>query len=381
MGLFDLFSRKKPQILSFESDAESYSFEEIFNWMKKVEGDPSLFPPVQDDSYIAEIIYRLGNEKGIQILQEGVDKEKAIRNIAFAIDRNGSQDMVSIQYALYDPYVVYVTTGIFPFAGDSLTFNNYSQSIIREFPCLQIGADDTFYYNEFPGMGRAYQDAYAARTIVPLLGSNNDYKNVLEILKCMPIYGYDLRDGYHSNNIQPYANSEGINIQLAKIINILTSKLMPNEISSVNAIWGNNENIGDSISCSNKYVKSMTPHWFNNGNDYGGEVEILDSHIIISCPSNYKNLWSVFSINKYKKGSDDQIQGLIHYLGKFNFPLNKSFLGILQAFPIDMDEDSITCIHSMTAVIPNRVNAKVFAWQLAKFIDFQKKDWAIEDHI
>ena len=197
----------------------------------------------------------------------------------------------------------------------------------------------------------------------------------------MPIYGYDLRDGYHSNNTQPYANKEGINIQLAKIVNLLTSKLMQNEISSVNAIWGNNYNsTNTSISCSNKFIKNITPDWFNNGNDFGGEVEIPDGHnIIITCPSNYKNLWSVFAINKYKYDSDDQIQGLIQFLGKFNFPLNKSFLGILQAFPMDMDEESVTCVHSMTAAIPNRVNAKVFAWQLSKFIDFQKKDWAIED--
>lgn len=59
------------------------------------------------------------------------------------------------------------------------------------------------------------------RKMMRIWGYKKDFDNLVTAARCLSIYAYDLRDGYHSNNTQPYASRKtGYNIQLDKLINI-----------------------------------------------------------------------------------------------------------------------------------------------------------------
>ena len=376
MVIFNFFGKKETVIRDFHSDAGDFSMEEISKWMKEVQDNPDLIPPLLNDDYTSSLIERLGNESDITIVNDTT--QDGIRSIALSIERN-SADAVNIQYALYNPNVIYLTTGCYPFAGDSLNFNFYALHLISGFPFIQLGANDTYMYQEIPGFGKDYEDVYAVRTILPLLGGENDYKNLVETARCLPIYGYDLKDGFHSGNLQPYANNKGINVQLAKLQNIFTSTKASNEIPAIAAFWGDvNMPSLRPIKVSNEYVAKINPVW-KNAEVFGGVESELD--IAISCVKRFKNIWSISTTTRYNKNSEEDKINLINFLGEFNFPfnsLNENSLGLYQAYPVYEDENSMEVYHSMVGCIPNEVNAKVVAWQIARFLSiinkFKNKD-------
>lgn len=364
MGIFNFFGKKETVIRDFYSDAGNFSMEEISKWMKEVQDNPDLIPPLLNDEYTSSLIERLGNESDITIVQDSIDN--GIRNIALSIERNG-QDAVSIQYALYNPHVVYFTTGWYPIAMDSLTFNKFASQLITLYPFLQLGADGNFQSQELDRVGRIPLDVFAIRTLIPLLGGSQDYDNLVNIARCLPVYGYDLKDGFYTNRLHPYPNRQGINTQLAKILKIIDGSKASNEVPTMDALWGNTNVLSIiPLKISNKLVNSITPQWINK-DMFGGDYEGIYG---ITCNKNLKNLWTIFTTIRYEAKTDEEVNSVISFLSEFNFPFstfNDKFPGLHQAIILDRDENFVYVSHSFVGCIPNEVHAKVIAWQIAKF--------------
>lgn len=377
MGLFDKYKKKKSDpVRDYTSDASSFSTKEISKWMREVENNPNIIPDLKDDTYIRSLLDRIKLENEVSVL--GEQTIDGVREIAFAINRSAEgPDNVTLSYALYNPYVAFITTGIFPFAGDSANFENYSLQITGNYPFLQIGAD--YAYRELPNIGKLRQDAYGVRTMIPLLENDSDYENLFSSLKCLPIYGYDLRDGFHSDDSEPYADAKyGINIQLLKVYKILSAPLSSDEISAEDALWGeNSEDKMQSASYSNEYLASFTQKAIGSNNNVARYND--DRFLFISCPKDYKNLWEISAIARMKVDSEESTITLLEKLGKFCFPYNYNPMGLYQAQVLSLENGIALVEFKMINCIPNKIDAKVIAWQISQFKALSQNKWNLDD--
>lgn len=239
MKIFNLFNKKKIEsIRPFSSDADQYCTQEIWEWMNRCAKDPDVIPSARSDEYTRSIIDRMSNESDIEIQSEVT--ENGVRVLELSIKRKGF-DYVSIAYQLFNPNVIYITTAPYGFAGDRLSFLAYCNRFQSHFPMISIGCKDFEKHLKLPdgGIGTFIDSMYAVLTLVPLLGCSLDYENLLTAVRCLPIYGYDLRDGYHSNEPQPYASPKSqINIQLEKLVKIHEFKLIKDLYPASIALFG-----------------------------------------------------------------------------------------------------------------------------------------------
>lgn len=395
MALFNLFKKKKYEepIREFTSDANSFSLEEIKRWMQDVVNNPSIMPPVRSDEYIKELIIRLQTEPDISILDDITEGD--FRTLNFTIARNGT-DYVSLSYLLSDPNVMYITTMPYPFAGDATSFMVYCNCFQHSFPMVSIGVKDIIHEIEIEGkLCEIPEPMYTVRTILPLLGNENDYDYLCTALRCLPIYGYDLRDGYHSNDYQPYKSKQGVNIQLEKLINIHRFKdvegLYPAEISlyghgpfmkiSTEAPAYNSNPILQYLNmCYNPRVMFSS---VSNGEDKiifhndknNDEWDIKQDGIIkLYCYPAYPTLYTLVHFQTFDTDKADiDIDGLLKLTGEFNFAPPSSNV---------CDQLLYKCVlagkvgtgnlynlqRSVTCSIPNIVDAKNIAYQMAAFL-------------
>lgn len=385
MSLFDFFKKGGiGNIRPFYSDAGDFSIEQIGGWMDLSAEDTRFLPPARSDEYVRELIDRISNENGISI--ELDECKHDVRVVMLSIERNGS-DYVYLSYQMFNPNVVCVTTAPYPFAGDKLTFLEYSNRFQHLFPMIAIGCSN-------------YEDSlnspmFSVRTCVPLLGYKKDFDNLVTATRSLPIYAYDLRDGYHSNNTQPYASRKtGYNIQLDKLINIYKLKSSKDLYPAFIALYGHASFTSVSIdvpaSLSNPYLQHLN---YRSGPDkmYGGSVsdEILFFHTEINrntnclersdftqlvCYTDYPGLYTLED-NQFVKFDDNKTYcDLLEIASSFGLPVipdNAHELGLfkMSIIPYKTNDDTYLIKRAVTNCIPNEVNALALAKQI---VDFQR---------
>ncbi len=364
MGLFNFF-KKNIEIRPFWTNISDFSEEEITEWMGKVRSNQELLPPSKSDEYVSSLINRLADVKGITIQRD--DVRGGVRRILFGIDRGDSPDMAGIEYAQYQPDVVYVTTAMYPFAGMSYMYKQYCMNLESSFPFLQMGART--FTQEIPGIGEIEREAFALRTMVPLLGAEDDYKHLLNALKCLPIYGYDTRDGYPHMYLQPYSGKTGLNIQLEKLVSIYKSKSVSSVIPTNDLIFGaSKDKVSEFIMPAYETIetikKSMTDEDENFMGDNPAGISFITSPL-------YPSLWIALTMKIYTVSSDDDIENLLSYIGKFSYPSleGSNFPGIifLQSWFAGREDDKIGVIYGTVGCCPNEMDIKVMSWQIARF--------------
>ena len=124
MSLFDFFKKDGIGcIRPFYSDAGDFCIDQIRELMNLSAEDTRFLPPARSDEYVRKLIDRISNENGISI--EFDECKHGVRVVMLSIERNGS-DYVYLSYQMFNPNVVCVVTAPYPFAGDKLTFLEYS---------------------------------------------------------------------------------------------------------------------------------------------------------------------------------------------------------------------------------------------------------------
>lgn len=393
MGIFDLFKKKETgPIRPFSSDADKFSTEQIWDWMNRCTNDPDLIPPTRSDEYTKSIIDRMSNESDIEILSD--DSKNGVRVLQLSIQRNES-DYVSIAYQLFNPNVVYITTAPYGFAGNTLSFLAYCNRFQSLFPMITIGCKD--YVQKLGDIGQVKNPMYSLRTCVPLLGNEQDYNNLITAVRCLPIYGYDLRDGYHSNNPQPYASlKSGINIQLEKLVKIHEFKSTKDLYPAKIALYGHSpfskKTTDIPANLSNPYLQYLNycinPEQLSNKPEVN-EIQFFHTEIVkdvdcyrmersgetqILCYTNYPGLYTI-EYNQFVKINDNETYSeILGYVSEFGFPTisnNPHELGLfkMSIIPYGDDSETFQIKRSITQCIPNEINALVLAMQIVDFFD------------
>ena len=377
--------RKEP-IRSFESDADKFSTEQIWEYMEGLTSSSVPLPPVKPCGYVEKLILQLSNEKDIEITED--ETKNNVRVIQLAISHNGMQDYVVISYMQFNPNVIYITTNPYFFAGDKNSFIAYSRQITNQYPMISIGCRD--YEPEETGF--LTQPGYTVRTCIPLLEYCIDFENLLTVCKVLPIYGYDLRDGYHQGNIQPYASERtGINLQLEKIIKIhlfnSAKDLYPAEVGLYGEEPFNNLSTENGAVISNPFLQYLNfanspKSWIleDNGTEtthFRMEVEyssnsmkrIGNSELITY--TNYPSLYTV-KITSLVNRHDVNLEDLFDYMSgltsnEIAFDAQEYMLFDSIILTNENYKDFYLLKLSTTQCIPNEINAKVIAMQITNF--------------
>lgn len=390
MGIFDFFKKKADPIRPFSSDADKFSTQDIWEWMNKCAANPDLTPSAKSDEYTKSVIDRMSNESDIEILSD--DSKNGVRVLQLSIKRK-CFDYVSIAYQLFNPNVIWITTSPYGFAGDTLTFLDYCNCIQSRFPMITIGCKN--FVREIDNIGQISNPMYALRTCVPLLGNELDYDNLLTAVRCLPIYGYDLRDGYHSNNPQPYASQKsGINIQLEKLVKIHEFKSTKDLYPAKIALYGHapftkvstdvparmsNPYLQYLNSCSNPeqlFLKSESNQiqFFHLEINYQTNRMERARETQMVCYTDYPGLYTIES-NQFVKFNDNETYSeILDYVSESAFPEisnNPHELGLYKMFiiPCEDDNDTFLIKCTVTQCIPNEINAHVLAMQIVDFFD------------
>lgn len=387
--MFKLFKKPEP-IREFTSDADKFDTQQIWNYMNAISTPSEVLPKSKSCEYIKNLIDRLGSENDIKICRD--ETKNSVRVIQLAISRNGNWDYVAISYQQFNPNVVYITTNPYFFAGDRDSFVQYSnqitihhgQQIRLAFPLISIGCRE--YSAE--ETGNVPRPGYTLRTSIPLLGNNQDYPNILDAVKSLPIYGYDLRDGYHKDIVQPYASKKNnINIQLEKLIKIHEFKsvknLYPAEIGLYCGAPFNKLSTEKGAVISNPFLQYLN---FANSsrrfilNDDGVEnwhfhlepdnsdhtMKKVDNIELVTY-TNFSTLYSIKSTYVLKKSEVDLDELLDHISSLNNHQVsNDPHEYMLFNAYVDIDDDITICLSS-TQCIPNEIDAEVIAMQIADF--------------
>lgn len=364
MGLFDLF-RKKNNIRSFKTNISDFSEAEIKEWMDDVRNNVQLLPPMQSDKYVSSLIDRILDNKGVTRLEDEI--WGGVRRVILSIERGNAPDIVAIEYALYQPDVAYVTTAMYPFAGESYMYNHYCMFLESDFPFLQMGARP--FARELSGIGMYQEDSFAIRTIVPLVGAEDDYKHLWGATKCLPIYGYDTRDGFPTMNMQPYAGRTGLNIQLEKLMDIYKSRSVTGALSTGVLLFGPTDAISTEVGEPACAKLDILREATTNGDErFMGDNPVGISFITIDC---YPTLWMAFSTKFYKLETQETIKDILTSLGEFSFPSFKEpdIPGImfLKSWICVKEDDVVGVNYGMVGCCPNEMDIKVMAWQIARF--------------
>ena len=361
----DVPFRKKNNIRSFKTNISDFSEAEIKEWMDDVRNNAQLLPPMKSDKYVSSLIDRILDNKGVTRLEDEICG--GVRRVILSIERGNAPDIVAIEYALYQPDVAYVTTAMYPFAGESYMYNQYCMFLESDFPFLQMGARP--FARELPGIGMYQEDSFAIRTIVPLVGAEDDYKHLWGATKCLPIYGYDTRDGFPTMNMQPYAGRTGLNIQLEKLMDIYKSRSVTGALSTEVLLFGPTDAISTEVGEPACAKLDILREAATNGDErFMGDNPVGISFITIdSCPT----LWMAFSTKFYKVETQETIKDILTFLGEFSFPSFKEpdIPGImfLKSWISVKEDDVVGVNYGMVGCCPNEIDIKVMAWQIARF--------------
>lgn len=387
MGLFDIF-KVKEHSRPFASDADEFSTEEIWEAMNDFYDDEDKFPPAKSDEDVKSLISMMINQEDITLISE--DFENNVHIYQLSIARNNAFDYVSVAYTIFNPNVVYITTSPFGFAGDRDSFIAYCNAFQNGFPMISIGCINVEREVKLPeGETGYYTDSfYAVRTCVPLLGIVQDIRNLLIATRSLPMYGYDLRDGFHSNNPQPYRSKEsGINIQLEKLVNIHQFRYVKDYYPAQVALYGGAPFVKMSTDNpainSNPYIEfvyfTFAPQI--TGDKYinfhldanAGTITGVEGPSNLVCYSKYPGLYTIEYVRNLKLDSDDDVSVLFDELERFNFPgsvsSNPRDYALFKAILLQDRDDNLCCTirYSMTQCIPNEIDAKLLAMQIAEF--------------
>lgn len=394
MSIFNFFKKKHDPIRMFSSDADKFSTEQIWDLMEQFYKNAEELPPIKSDEYVKSMIERLNMEEDITIMEE--NSSDGVCVISFSIKRN-NYDYVSIAYQLFNPYIVYITTSPYGFAGDRDAFMMYCNKFQHPFPMISIGCRDFEKIIKLPdGEGSITTPMYAVRTCIPLLGNGQDYTNLSTALRVLPIYGYDLRDGFHSDCAQPYASKKsGVNIQLEKLVNIHKFIGYKEELYPANiALYGHapfsklSTDIPASLSnpylqylnfCSDPrqmFLKSDSNeihHFRMELNDETYTMERTGDTQLI-CYTNYPCLYTIEVDIPVKINDEASYSHVLEYMGNFSFPTisgNPHEYGMFKATLLTYNNSKDTFILkcSLTQCTPNEVNASVLAMQIVDFFD------------
>lgn len=395
--MFKFFKKKEP-IRAFESNADKFNTEQIWEFMKNQTATCDFLPANKSCEYIEYLISRLRDENDIKICEDNTKND--VRVIQLAISRNEMLDYVAISYQLFNPNVVYITTNPYFFAGDRNSFILYSnritihhaQQISLPFPMISIGCRN--YGPEETGL--VSQPGYTVRTCIPLLGNNQDYTNILTGVKALPIYGYDLRDGYHNEIEQPYASKTSrINIQLEKLFKIHEFNSIRDLYNAETGLYGgepfNRLSTDKGAAVSNPYLQYLnftysskriilmddgneSLHIHMEPNQFGQLKQTGNTELITY--STFPTLYSVLSTYKLNK-EEINLEKLWNYIEGINsheISHNPHEYMLFNAY-VDLD-DIVTLQLSMTQCIPNEIDAQVIAMQIVDY--FHKIGESIE---
>lgn len=402
MALFNLFKKKKSEqaeeppmhMREFVSDAGKFTAEEISEFILKVLENPEILPPAKSDEYTAQLIQQLVNEPDIELRNDTTTGN--IRTISLEVMRDNGPDYVALSYGLWDPNVVYVTTSPYAYAEPGLganaseasagvfvvrevnkktcgaQFNNYSNQLMKNFPIIQVGAKD--YPMEETDKGTIYGAVYAVRTFVPMLERDDDYANLLTATRSLPIYGYDLRDGFHSGDPQPYAGRDGLNIQLSQM---LSMHELPNNrmcVPAVTALFGVAEQGKRGIEfpavVTNAYLQEAAKELRYNESLFYANVDDVQ----IACHELLPNIWVIKSTANISIDSDKKVLNLFELMGSFNYPDDRyAPLGLYQMYINHIKDDVANVSFCEVCCVPNEVNAKAIGWQIAQLVTFNKR--------
>lgn len=393
--MFNLFRKKNSgPIREFHSDADKFTTEDIWKWMEECYSSDGTIPPLRDDSYTKSLIDKMSEEGDIEILDD--TQKNGVRTIMLGISRNGT-DYVSIAYQLFNPNVVYITTSPYGFAGGGKSFMLYSNSFQKEFPMISIGVLTHDRQIKFPDgeIGIMKDEMYTVRTLIPLLGNEQDYTNLLTATRCLPIYGYDLRDGYHSNAAQPYASRKtGINIQLEKIVKIhefkKTKGLYPGSVQLYGGApfveYTTDEPASISNPClqyynfcangTNKFIgnSSNRIEYFRIAKDDASGSMKRSGITQLVCYNNYPTLYTIEANELITIAEEQKLDDLIEYMAKISassINSNPQEYALYKATlePHGDDNNVFLLTVSMTQSLPNQVDAKTIAFHIAAFFE------------
>lgn len=395
--MFNFFRKKLSPIRAFSSDAGKFSVEQIWEFMKRNYEGSDATPQLQDDSYTCSLIDQMSEETDIEILDDSC--ENGVRCLQLAVDR-GDKDYISIAYQLFNPNVVYITTCPYGFAGDGKSFMLYCNSFQKAFPMISIGVLANERKIKLPDgeVGIMKDEMYTVRTLIPLLGNEHDYTNLLTAIRCLPIYGYDLRDGYHSNVAQPYASRKtGINIQLEKIVNIhkfrKTKGLYPCTVQLnggapfVEYTTDEPASISNPVLLYYNYCMNGTNKFIPNSSDRIEYFRIDPDKVSGSmkrsgitqlvCYSNFPTLYTIEANELISIEDEQKLNGLIEYMAKISassINLNPREYALYKATlqPHGDDDNVYLLTVSMTQALPNKVDANTIAFHMASFLELIK---------
>lgn len=391
--MFNFFKKKQEPIREFISDAGQFNVEQIWDWMKQSYDGSDAIPPRQDDSYVCSLIERMSEESDIEIQKDSCDN--GVRVLQLAITRNG-KDYVSISYQLFNTNVVYITTGPYGFAGDGKSFMLYCNSFQKAFPMISIGVISDERQINLPdgNVGIIKDEMYIVRTLIPLLGNERDYVNLLTAVRCLPIYGYDLRDGYHSNIAQPYASRKsGINIQLEEIVKIHEFNKIKGLFPCTVQLNGRApfvkyttaEPAAISNPClqyynfcvngTNKFIPNSSNRieYFRMDLDEASGSMKRSGITQLVCYNNYPTLYTIEANELILIENEQKFNDLIEYLAQISassISLNPREYALYKATlePYGDKDNAYLLTVSMTQSLPNQVDAKTIAFHMAAFL-------------
>lgn len=393
--MFNLFKKKSNPIREFSSDADRFSTNEIWEWMEKCYSSDEIIPPLRDDSYVKSMIERMSEESDIEILNDS--EGNGVRTIQLAITRNG-KDYVSVAYQQFNPYVVYITTSPFGFAGDGKSFMAYCNEFQKAFPMITIGIVNQEIPIKLPdgSAGSLKNEMYTVRTLIPLLGNKQDYENLLTATRCLPIYGYDLRDGYHEGNFQPYRTvKSGINVQLEKLVKIHSFPGVKDLCPCSEAFYGSSPNSEHTIDHpafnSNPYFQYFNYCCIDAHKNHSHTLNFMayvrtekdkdtdtlkraSDHQLV-CYPNFPSLFSLEVHQIIQIEDKEELNGLFELIGNLSASHtdhNPDQYALYQAglSPYSEDGKSHLLTLRMTQCLPNEVNSECLAYQIEKFLNY-----------
>lgn len=381
MSLFNLFKKDKiGTIPPFESNLEKFSKEKIADFIAISRNEPNIIPPVLPDDYVISLINQLSLKDDIQVLSQ--TEKDAVKIINLSINRIQDPDYVSISYAKYNPALVFITTAPYPFVGDAISFNKYCNVINLAYPFIQIGAIDeqvdvSNIVAKFGGGDNQYtmrQSVFAVRTVLPILGINADLYHLETCVRSLPIYGYDLKDGYHTNDTEPYPDSKtGISNQLFKICRIhneLGKKFTVPSMVAINGampmVYGVFEDcVREKVDILNFDLIQQTADSFILSNE--------GSSVTASFSAPYLDMWSIDVYHNVSIENDKDVDNLCLNNGIFSYPdsLNNGTQTLKKASVVGMSDNSATVKTSYIFCMPNKMDIQLLSWQLGRIMSEQ----------